>query len=144
MLGNLAQLYGALGRDAEPLMKRVLAIQEKVFGPDHEYVASSLTRLALLHAAQGRYAEAEPLLQRALAIRQKSLGPEHPDVAASQKTLSDVLELQRIYTGLELMVQSVEQTHGVDHPDAKAARQMLLQSRGRPAEVSRDGQSGEK
>ncbi len=65
-------------------------------------------------------------------------------MAASQKTLSDVLELQRIYTGLELMVQSVDQSLGVDHPDAKAARQMLLQLKGLPSDVSRGEQSGEK
>ncbi len=58
---------------------------------DDVRLATSLNNLALLHKAQGRYAEAEPLYQRALAIREKALGPEHPDVATSLENYADLL-----------------------------------------------------
>src|SRR5882724_11841925 len=47
--------------EAEPLLKRALAIREKALGPDHPDVAMSLNTLAALYQERGRYAEAEPL-----------------------------------------------------------------------------------
>ena len=69
--------------DAEPLLKRSLAIYEKALGPDHPDVATSLNNLAVLYSNQGRYADAEPFHKRALAIYEKALGSDHPDVATS-------------------------------------------------------------
>ena len=47
-LNNLAQLLQATNRlaEAEPLMRRALAIDEKSFGPDHPNVAIGLNNLA--------------------------------------------------------------------------------------------------
>jgi Tetratricopeptide repeat len=39
---------------AEPLLRRALAIQEKALGPDHPHVAISLNNLATLHYGRGR------------------------------------------------------------------------------------------
>ena len=74
--------------EAEPLMRRALAIDEKSFGPDHPNVASDLNNLALLLQATNRLAEAEPLYRRALAIDEKSFGPDHPNVANSLNNLA--------------------------------------------------------
>ncbi len=43
-LNNLTELYRAQGRhaDAEPLLKRSLAIDEKALGPEHPNVATGL------------------------------------------------------------------------------------------------------
>jgi tetratricopeptide (TPR) repeat protein len=59
--------------EAVPLAQRVLAIREKVLGPDHPDVADALNKLAILYKDQGRYAEAEPLYKQSLAIREKVL-----------------------------------------------------------------------
>ena len=82
-LNNLARLLQATNRlaEAEPLMRRALAIDEKSFGPDHPDVAIGLNNLAQLLQATNRLAEAEPLMRRALAICEKSFGPDHPEVA---------------------------------------------------------------
>ena len=71
LLNNLAQLFYAQGRfgEAEPLLRRDLAILEKALGPDHPQVAKSINDLANLYLSQNRYDEAEPLLKRSLAIR---------------------------------------------------------------------------
>ncbi|CAN0557886.1 unnamed protein product, partial [Ectocarpus sp. 12 AP-2014] len=58
-------------QDAEPLYERSLAIDEKVYGPDHPEVATDLNNYAALYEVQGKYAEAEPLLERSQAIREK-------------------------------------------------------------------------
>jgi tetratricopeptide (TPR) repeat protein len=75
---------------AEPLYKRALAITEKVLGPEHPGVATSLTNFAWLYWAQARLAEAEPLTKRALAIREKVLGPGHPEVASELPLLGEL------------------------------------------------------
>ena len=82
-LNNLAALLKATNRlaEAEPLMRRALAIDEKSFGPEHPDVARDLNNLAQLLQATNRLAEAEPLMRRALAIDENELRPEHPNVA---------------------------------------------------------------
>ena len=80
-LNNLAQLLQATNRlsEAEPLMRRALAIDEASFGADHPNVAIRLNNLAQLLKDTNRLAEAEPLMRRALAIDEKrSFGDETP------------------------------------------------------------------
>jgi tetratricopeptide (TPR) repeat protein len=60
---------------AEPRLKRALAIKEKAFGPDHPDVADSLDWLAILCFARKEDTQAETLLQRAHVIREKAYGP---------------------------------------------------------------------
>jgi tetratricopeptide (TPR) repeat protein len=78
--------------EAEPLMRRALAISEKSFGPDHPNVATSLNNLTGLLGATNRLAEAEPLYRRALAIDEKSFGPDHPEVATNLNNLAGLLQ----------------------------------------------------
>jgi len=78
---------GAYSAAEEPLT-RSLMINEKVFGPDHPDVATSLNNLALLYYAQGKYGEAEPLYKRSLVIWEKALGPDHPHVAIVCKNMA--------------------------------------------------------
>jgi tetratricopeptide (TPR) repeat protein len=66
---------------AEPFIRRALAIFEKSLAPDHPNVARALNSLAILLRETNRLAEAEPLFRRALAIDEKRAGPDHPDVA---------------------------------------------------------------
>ena len=56
---------------AEPLLKRALAIWEKVLGPDHPSVATSLENYAASLRNTGRGAEANKMEARAKEIRAK-------------------------------------------------------------------------
>ena len=93
-LNNLAALLKATNRlpEAEPLMRRALAIDEKSYGPEHPDVAIDLNNLAALLQATNRLPEAEPLMRRALTIDEKSYGPEHPDVAIDLNNLAALLQ----------------------------------------------------
>ena len=88
-LNNLAGLLQATNRlsEAEPLLRRALAISEKSYGPDHPTVAIGLNNLAGLLRATNRLSEAEPLFRRALAIAEKGLGPEHPTTETIRRNL---------------------------------------------------------
>ena len=57
--------------EAEVLLKRALAMDEKALGPEHPDVAMNLVNMAELYKNQGQYGAAEPLLKRALTIGSK-------------------------------------------------------------------------
>ena len=81
-----------------------------MLGPQHPDVAVSLSNLALLYHAQGRYAEAEPLHQRALAICEAVLGPLHPTVATllgNYATLLRVTDRSEEAEKLETRAQTI-------------------------------------
>ena len=63
---------------ALPLYQRALEIREKVLGPQHPDVATTLNNLAVLYRQMGDYEKALPLYQRALDIREKVLGSATP------------------------------------------------------------------
>ena len=83
----------SLHAQAEPLMRRVLAIDENSFGLDNPKVAIRLNNLASLLQATNRLAEAEPLMRRALAIDENSFGPDHPEVARDLSNLAQLLQV---------------------------------------------------
>src|SRR5215469_16443413 len=91
-LNNQAERYKEEKRyaDAEPLYKRILAINEKAFGPDHPSVALALNDLAELYKAEGRYADAEPLYKWAVAIWKKAGGGDLRESAWSRSPLCRV------------------------------------------------------
>ena len=69
-LSNLGGLYYAQGLyvQAEPLLKRSLAIKERALGPNHPDVAASLENMATLYRKTGRNKEAEAVEKRVAAI----------------------------------------------------------------------------
>jgi tetratricopeptide (TPR) repeat protein len=110
-LNNLAGLLEDTNRlaEAEPLMRRALAIAEASLGPDHPSVATSLNNLALLLRATNRLTEAEPLMRRALAINEASYGPDHPKVAIRLNNLAGLLWIEnRLAEAEPLMRRHVE------------------------------------
>ena len=130
-LNNLAGLYHAQGKytEAEPLLKRSLAMREKILGPVHPEVARSLNNLAGLHHARGNYIEAEPLYKRALAIQEKALGPEHPNVATSLNNLAELYRAQGNRAAAEPLFKRAmairEKVLGPEHPNVATSLSSL-------------------
>ena len=132
-----AQLMSALGlllwskggyAEAEPLLRRALAIDEAAYGPVHPDVARDLNNLAwLLKDMDGtnRLAEAESLIRRALAIDEAAYGPEHPDVARDLSTLAALLDkTNRLAEAEPLMRRALaifEAAYGPEHPKVATA-----------------------
>jgi len=92
-LNRFAETYQVQAKytEAEPLYKRLLAMDENALGPRHPSVAASLNNLANNYRLLGKYAEAESLYKRALEIWVKILGPKHPLVAHIQESYADLL-----------------------------------------------------
>lgn len=67
-----------LYRDAEPLLRRALALGEQFFGSEAFETSVGLSNLAVLLKESGRLEEAEPLMRRALLIAYARSGEENP------------------------------------------------------------------
>src|SRR5579872_3864751 len=76
--------------EAETLLRRTAALQEKALGAGDPALGNTLADIADILAANGRAAEAEPLASRALAITEKALGPDDPEVARRLIKLANV------------------------------------------------------
>jgi serine/threonine protein kinase len=69
--------------EAEPMLHRALAIQERVHGPVHPAVAEVVYALGLLALHRGRYDEAIDYLVRTEEIERKTVGELHTDYAVT-------------------------------------------------------------
>ena len=67
--------------ESEPILRRILAIQEKAFDPDHPRVADALIPLAYTY--KGLAKPSEHLFKRALAIIDKAQAENHPELDSS-------------------------------------------------------------
>jgi tetratricopeptide (TPR) repeat protein len=110
--------------DARPLAERALAIREKILGPDHPEVASSIHTLARIVYDQEDFNNALTLFEQALAIRERTLAPDHPDLAESLRGLAGAYHMQGKYSKATALYQRAleikEQAFGPDHPEVGA------------------------
>jgi nephrocystin-3 len=99
-LCNLAGFYLRVGRHstAKRLAKRSLHINERLYGPNHEYVAYSLCTLADVYADRCRLRRALPLYQRVLSIWERNRGPSHSEVANMLNTIACIYIRSRRYS----------------------------------------------
>ena len=124
ILQKLAAVYRRLKNHyviSESLYQRVLAIREKVLGPNHPEVADSLHNLGMaVYFPGGRLAQAEPMFERALVIRETALGPDHPKVAESVSTFAFIRYFQGEYEEAETLYKRVlkieEKNLGINSP----------------------------
>jgi tetratricopeptide (TPR) repeat protein len=87
--------------DAAAIWRQILAIAERLLGPEHPVVATNLNNLAFNLYKQGQYTDAEILSRRSLAIREKAFGLDHPVVASSLNSLAAILHEQMRYSAAE-------------------------------------------
>ena len=119
---NLAALLKDTNRleEAEPLMRRALAINEAAFGEQHPTVATDLNNLAMLLQETNRIGEAEPLMRRALETDVVAYGERHPRVAIRLNNLARLLkDTNRVEEAEPLMRRALEidvAAYGEQHP----------------------------
>jgi tetratricopeptide (TPR) repeat protein len=105
---------------AEPLLRRALAIDEASFGSDHPRVAQSLNNLAYVLRQINRLGEAEQLYRRALAIDEANFGRDDPEVAIDLNNLALLLQdtnrLGEAERFLRRALTIDEMNLGPDHP----------------------------
>ncbi len=133
IISNMAMVYyeNAKYKEAEPLMKRALKIDEAALGKDHPNVATDLNNLAALYKATNRLKEAEPLMLRALKIDEASFGKDHPKVAIDLNNLALLYQAtNRLKEAEPLMLRALkidEASLGKDHPKVATELNNLAQ-----------------
>jgi nephrocystin-3 len=115
-------LYAAaLYSEAEPLMRRALAIDERSLGSDHPKVATRLNNLASLLQDTNRLEEASSLLRRALVINEQSYGSDDPIVATVLNNLAlllkDTIWLMEAEPLCRRALAIDERSYEADHPN---------------------------
>ncbi|MCJ1249271.1 hypothetical protein MMC30_006494 [Trapelia coarctata] len=80
--------------EAQKLLERALARDEKVLGPEHPLTLVAVQNLAVVYSNKGWYNKAKILHERGLAWSEKEFGPVHRD------TLVTVRDLAAVYKGL--------------------------------------------
>ena len=76
--------------EAERLLTRAVAIEEKALGPSHAWLAQGLMNLALVYRDQRRLREAHVTADRATRMYERVRGPEGLDVASGLVLLAEL------------------------------------------------------
>ena len=131
-------------REAEPLMRLALEVNELTYGMEHPEVAIALNNLALLLKVTNHLPEAEKMAQLAVAIDEQAYGTAHVNVAKKRNNLAQLLQdTNRLEEAEQLMTQvlnSFEKHLGENHPDVATALSNLaaiFQATNRLAESER-------
>ena len=92
-LANLAASYEGLGRydEAEPIYRKVLAIETALGGPDNLETLATAHNLAFLLESMGRHEEAEPIYRDTLERCARVLGPSHEGTLSCMTGLASLL-----------------------------------------------------
>jgi len=125
--GEDAELLNSLGisflelfdwAEAEPPLRRALAIDESRLGKENPDIAIRLNNLAVLLLSTSHFDEAETLIRRALDLDEKSL---NPNITRDLNNLSQILlATKRIHEAefpIRRAVALDERNFGPDHPN---------------------------
>jgi tetratricopeptide (TPR) repeat protein len=108
-------------QEAIPLAEKLVAITQRMLGPDQPDTAISLNNLAALYYQMGAYQKAEPLYRQALQIWKKALGPQHPETAIGLNNLAELYRKMGAYQKAEPLYQQALQIRqkalGPQHPE---------------------------
>jgi hypothetical protein len=130
--------------EAGDLLKKALAIQEKVFGPVHPRVASAVNELGSVALARDRYDDAEAAFRRMVAIYQSVYAGKHYLIGIAEANLASVFAAQKEYARAEPLYRQAlamyAETLPPDHLNVaitriKLGRALLHQNRFKEAEI---------
>lgn len=136
--------YMALGRydEAEPHLRRALAMRDSLLGENDPEVASSANDLAALLLRKGEADSALPLFERALANQRRLLGSESAEVATSLEDLSLLLKEKGEYARAESLGEAALEIRrkvlGEKSPEVASSLSnlaALLQAQGKGADA---------
>jgi len=123
LLNELGYTVKQMGdnRAAIDYYSRALAIDERVYGPDHPEVATHLNNLGLAWSALGDHQKAIDYYSRAQTIDERVYGQEHPKVAIRLNNLGgawDALgDQQKAIDYYTRALTIDERAYGPEHPD---------------------------
>lgn len=107
--------------DSAIYYKKALSLTEKIYHPEHSYIADVMSKLAQVYGIQSLNSEAESLFLKALEIREKNYGSQHPEIATSLNNLADLYIEQILLDKAQPLAESAlemrENLFGSQHSD---------------------------
>jgi tetratricopeptide (TPR) repeat protein len=128
VLSWLADGYFVLGnwQKQRELLERVLTIEERHYGHDHQSTLATRHNMAGALNKQGKYKEALLAYQEVFDISKRELGPEHPSTLTTRNNMALVLLKQGKYEESLLAFQEGfdiwKRKLGPEHPDTLTTR----------------------
>jgi tetratricopeptide (TPR) repeat protein len=115
----------AFYEEAKGVYYRLIANEEKKYGPNHPMTAASYNNIGSAFFSQGEYNKALDYYYKALSIRQKVLGDGHSDTANTYNKIglvydslgNDEKTLEYYFKALEIR----EKVLGAEHPDTSGS-----------------------
>ena len=111
---------------------RKLADLWKRHQPEGARSLDTLSGLAAMLHAQGRYGEAEDVERQILQSSERMLGPDHPDTLSSMSNLAQTLYAQGDLGGArelqEQVLEAMARLQGQEHPDTLTSMKNLAQT----------------
>jgi CHAT domain-containing protein len=129
-IAALSQVGWCLGQqrrftEEEEVYRQVLALREKLLGPDHDDTAAALEDMRSTLSEQRKLAEAEEFGRRALEILEKTHGLEYPATLSALRGIGWVRGQMRRYAEQEEVYRQVlslrEKVMGARHEDTAAS-----------------------
>jgi tetratricopeptide (TPR) repeat protein len=128
--------------EAKTVYREVLAVEERVLGPDQPDGLTIRYAIARMAAAQGRYDEAEQAYREVYAVEENALGADHPDALNTRHWIGRMLNARGRHREAENLLREVlgrrRRVLGADHPNTLTTRYWVaraLQSQGRDGEA---------
>ncbi len=119
---NIARTFEAEERidDAESVWEGIIALAEKLGGPNDQELPGLITQFADMLYTQEKFVKAEKLYLQALDLRHQALGNEHSDVASSLENLANLYDTRSNYAEAEhyyfWSLKIREKVSGPDNP----------------------------
>ena len=126
-LTELANCHFYLGHydTSDELNRRILAMDQKLYGEHHPHIADDLINLGAIQYERGHYAECENYYRRALDITQSFYGKDHPETASALTLLGRSLVAQGKFDEASQTLQAAlaiqERAYGKVHPRVASA-----------------------
>ena len=126
-LSELANCHFYVGHFdvSDSINRRVLAMDQRIYGERHPQVANDLINLGAIQYEQARFTEAEKYQRQALDITQGFYGKNHPETASAMTVLArSLVNEKRLDEAVDLLRGALaiqEQVYGKVHPRVASA-----------------------
>jgi tetratricopeptide (TPR) repeat protein len=129
---GLEAFQSGLLAEAESHLGQAIAVAEGFPGGDYR-LNVSLSTLAGVYRAQGKFDQAEPLYRRSLEVVEGVVGNEHPDYASSLSNLALLYSDRGDFTEASRLLEQAQGilvgAYGPSHPDVAAGMVNLARLR---------------
>lgn len=95
-----------------------LEAQRRVRGPENADTLTTLSDMASMYQAQGKYGLAEKYASQASAGRRHALGPDKPETMTAAAKLALAYQSQSKFTESEPLAREIEATEQTKEPDS--------------------------